>query len=119
MKETMRSRMQSSIATVSKEEWLAEGARLFGPNTDEWRFECPVCGNVAAIKDFRQYKDQGASPNSATCECIGRYTGAKGAFDPDHPKPCDYAGYGLFRISPVIVSNGDIEVHCFAFAVPE
>lgn len=86
-----------------------------------WRFVCPVCKNVAAIREFQHYKDKGADPNSATCECIGRYSGAVSGLD-GKKKPCDYAGYGLFRLSPVIVVREDgTETHCFAFdeSVPD
>lgn len=99
---------------MTKEEWLAEGSRRFGPNTDKWRFFCPICGNIAAIEDFIQYRKQGADPSSATCECIGRYTGAKGAREGE--KPCNYAGYGFFRLSPIIVDDAGKEIHSFAFA---
>jgi hypothetical protein len=120
----------SAQTRMTKEEWLAEGARRFGPDWGEWKFVCPICNNVAAIKDFEPYKDQGSSPNSATCECIGRYAGGVSAFGnirknrelvagvalTSEKKPCDYAGYGLFRLSPVMVIDGDREIHSFAFA---
>jgi hypothetical protein len=85
----------------------------------KFRFVCPICGNEAAVEDFRPYKDKGATSNSATCECIGRYAGAGPAFGDKRHKPCDYAGYGLFRLSPVRVKieSGE-EIHCFAFAEP-
>lgn len=81
-----------------------------------FRFVCPICGNEASVSDFMAYKNKGADPNSATCECIGRYAGAGPAFGDKPHKPCDYAGYGLFRLSPVRVMNNRKEVHCFAFA---
>jgi len=105
------------ITEMTKDEWFTEGKRLFGENWDDWRFVCPVCKHVAAIKDFRQYKDQGAGANSATCECIGRYTGAKDSVNGS--QPCDYAGYGLFRLSPVRVLDDGKTVHSFAFASEE
>ena len=105
--------------TMTKEEWLAKGRELFGENFEEWKFICPGCGHVQTIADFRQYKDQGATPNSATCECIGRYAGGKSWTDKNPRKtggPCDYAGYGLLRISPVHVVDGGKKTHSFAFA---
>jgi hypothetical protein len=99
---------------MTKEEWLERGKVLFGEDFYEWRFVCPICGNVAAVKDYKPYKDKGAHANSATCECIGRYTGAQSSFD--GTKPCNYAGYGLFRLSPVIVLDDGKEIHSFAFA---
>lgn len=106
--------------TYTTEEWRAEGERRFGKNMMDWRFVCPICGNVASCEEFRQFESRGATPNSATCECIGRYTGGVGAFDDRKvgQKPCNYAGYGLFRLSPVRVIQEGKEIHTFAFAEP-
>ena len=105
--------------TITKDEWLAKGKELFGDDYFKWRFVCPGCGHIQAVEDFRQYKDQGAGPNSATCECIGRYSDGK-SWTNDNPRknggPCDYAGYGLLRISPVTVMDGEKVIRSFAFA---
>ncbi len=106
------------IRHYTEDQWRAKGERLFGADMMKWRFVCPICGNVASCEEFRQYADKGATPNSATCECIGRYTGAKDSFD-KKTKPCNYAGYGLFRLSPIRIDCGDVETHCFAFAEPD
>ncbi len=114
------------MKTLSEKEWIALGESLFGKDMNNWKFKCPVCGNVATPEDFRKFKDQGADPNSATCECIGRYLPKeqRGGFCSDHAntkikQPCDYAGYGLFRLSPVEVVREDGRIHCFAFAGDE
>jgi len=111
------------MKTMLEKDWLAEGQRLFGADIMQWKFVCPVCKNVATPEDFRKFKAQGANPNSATQECIGRYLprDKRGGFSDQHanPKiksPCDYAGYGLFRLSPVEVVRADGTFHCFAFA---
>ena len=106
-----------AIVKMTKEAWLTKGKELFGPDMTIWEFVCPGCGHIQKVEDFRQFKDRGASPDSAYCECIGRYSGGKSwANDKaSKPGPCDYAGYGLLRISPVIVIDGDKEIHCFAF----
>lgn len=99
--------------------WLAEGKRRFGDDFMVWRFVCPVCKHVASVADF---KAAGApEADLATKECIGRYRKERA-----HPfgegkdkvaQPCDYAGYGLFRLSPVRVKQPDgRETHAFAFA---
>jgi hypothetical protein len=106
-----------TITKYALAEWRAEGERRFGPDYNLWKFVCPSCGNVASVGDFREHAKTGASPNSATEVCIGRYTGASGAFDPAKHRPCNYAGFGLFRLSPVRVIHEDgHESHCFAFA---
>ena len=99
------------------EEWQAEAERRFGTDQTKWRFVCPACGHVAAVEDFRPFKDRGASADSARCECLGRYTRPDAHFG-TKPGPCNYAGYGLFRLSPVLVVSGGEEVHSFAFADP-
>ena len=81
----------------TRDQWVAEGERLFGSlneNFMRWRFKCPKCGNVATVAEF---KDVGAkSPDDATKNCIGRYTREKG---------CDWASYGLFDICTVHVDG--------------
>ena len=81
---------------MTRDEWLAEGERLFGKDVEKWRVRCPMCGKVSTVKEF---KDAGASgPDCAFVECIGRYTG-KGT-PPEKPdgKGCNWAAYGLFGI---------------------
>jgi hypothetical protein len=112
----------ATITHMTYAEWQAEGVRRFGEDPMEWQFVCPVCKNVAKMGDFEQYADQGATPNSATCQCIGRYQKeSRDAFNEQKksaPKqPCNYAGYGLFALSPLRVTTEEgKEVHCFAFA---
>lgn len=99
---------------MTYQQWHEEGNRRFGPEFANWKFVCPGCSNVAAVGEFEPFKDKGATPNSATCECIGRYTGGDWG---KNTKPCNYAGYGLFRISPVkVLSPEGTPVNCFAFA---
>ncbi len=110
----------SEITQYTHEEWTAEANRRFGTDPFEWKFVCPSCGNVATSNDFLPFKDVGATTESVTSQCIGRFTGAQGAFDPATFKPCNYAGFGLIRLSPVrIITDGGREIHCFAFAEPE
>lgn len=99
-------------------EWEAEGQALFGEDKLLWRFVCPVCGHAQRPIDFLPHKDRGAKPDSAHQECIGRYTGGRSAFYADPGAgPCDYAGYGLFRLSPIVVVLDDgKEVMAFDFS---
>lgn len=103
---------------ASSEEWIAEGKRRFGDFMN-FAFVCPICGNIAKVSDFRPFKDRGATTNSATNECIGRYTLTKeqGRLRKPGERPCNYAGYGLFRLSPVRVTlEPGKDIHSFAFA---
>lgn len=100
---------------MTVDEWLAKGNELFGPEMDTWKFRCPICGNVASVHDFQQYKDKGATPESAATECIGRYSGGRSAFGGRGDGPCDYAAYGFFKLSYRIVVHEDGEQHVFPF----
>jgi hypothetical protein len=107
---------------VSEAEWQAEGERLYGPDVMKWRFRCPVCGNVASVEDFCQFKAQGATPDCAYQECIGRWLPdcasnlhVKPARD-GSKAPCDYCAYGLFRLGNVVTLESGKETHVFPFA---
>lgn len=105
--------------------WRAKGEFLFGNDMMTWRFICPVCGNIQSPEDFRKFKSAGATPESALKECIGRYLNRKrkaiGYNDEHAPEaPCDYAAYGLFRLSPLVVTFEDgSHCDCFDFAVEQ
>jgi len=112
----MTTTLPDTTPIMTYEEWMAEGRRRFGKEFKDWKFECPVCGNIATVSDYQKYADHGADPNSATCECIGRYQGIRG-FQKKGEGPCDYASYGLFRIPGVIVKMEDgKDIIAFAFA---
>lgn len=105
---------------MTKAEWFAEGEKRFGPDYLNWKFVCPICGNVAKVSD---YKDAGAKdPNSAYEQCIGRFLPKSDSFrafpsgNEKRGKPCDYAVYGLFRIPGVIVIDEGKELLAFDFA---
>jgi hypothetical protein len=114
-------KLPDTTPIMTHAEWEAEGKRRFGPDCFNWKFKCPICGNVAAVSDFHQYKDIGATPNSAVEVCIGRYTRSKfkafGSSTAERGAPCDYALFGLFRLPGVIVLMPDGEKRmAFAFA---
>jgi hypothetical protein len=106
--------------------WHEQGTALFGENEYLWRFVCPVCGHVQTPQDFVPFSKVGATAESVRKECLGRYKQpAKKAFPPEGYKapvdhPCDYASYGLFNVSPVLVLLPDgQQISAFAFAPPE
>lgn len=107
------------IVYNSVEEWLAEGERLFGPDRMNWKFVCPMCGNVQSVQEFKQLAEEGhrVTPDSARFNCIGRYKGGRSAFldDGKDGPPCDYTTGGLFNVSPVKVAAPDGEHWAFDF----
>lgn len=96
---------------MTKKEWFAKGTALFGPDVLKWKFVCPACGNVQTPEEFRQYADEGAKPDDARFNCIGRYDGHMHV-DMGAGKPCNYTGGGLFGLNPVMV---DGRYQCFSF----
>jgi hypothetical protein len=77
-----------------------------------WRFECPSCGHVASVKDW---KSVGATEGEVAFSCVGRHIqGSKKMCE--RPGPCNYAGGGLIGLNPVSVYVGDGKVtRVFAF----
>lgn len=111
----------SETPRMTRAEWLAEGERRFGKDMLKWQFVCPICKGIQTPEDFRQYKDRGATPDSAYFNCIGRYQPdtpkALGDSKPTPETRCDYTLGGLIRLSGVIVTDDEgKEHHCFAFA---
>jgi hypothetical protein len=109
-----------SEASITKQEWEAKGKSLFGDDIMRWKFKCPVCKHVQCPEDFRIHKEQGATPDSALKECLGRYKkGSYKAFGENKkstPKqPCDYAAYGLFRLGEVVKMENGKETNIFPF----
>lgn len=109
------------VIEITKDEWIKKGESLFGKDFMEWRFVCPSCGHVQAVKDFKKYKDHGVTPDTATYNCIGRYDGHIHVNLWTKPGPCNYTSGGLFNLCPVVVIIDDDSnesgkrIPCFAF----
>lgn len=96
----------------SVEEWRAEAERRFGSCPSKWTFMCPVCGHVQKVADFQEFKDQGATLESALKSCLGRYLPVdkhREAFGKRNKpsQPCNYAAWGLFCVCTVFVKYGE------------
>lgn len=96
---------------VSRAEWEAEGARLFGADKSKWAFRCPACGNVMSIeRAMAECPEVKGKMWSVFQECIGRYTKNMG---------CDWCSYGLFHGPRSVVKPENNEVvFVFDFAAP-
>lgn len=102
---------------MTVKEWQDEAVRLFGKDSDHWRFVCPVCKYEATVEDYRK---AGASEDAIGFSCVGRWSGGRDAFGEKGPGPCNYAGGGLFRLNPVkIVDEQGKEHDMMAFAKQE
>ena len=99
-------------------DWEAEGTRRFGVDRLRWRFLCPACGHSQAVEDFRPFKSEGVTADTARFNCIGRYVGPKRkAFGGTGPGPCDFTGGGLLDIRPWMVVDSEGKPHrSFAFS---
>ena len=100
---------------INHADWKAEAIKLYGEDSSQWEFRCPVCGHVTKVKDWQ---DAGAPEGQVAFSCVGRHIdGARGAFDGTGPGPCNYAGGGLFQMNPVTVVQEDgHETRAFEFA---
>lgn len=105
--------------------WLEKAIKLYGENAGVWKFKCPCCETVQTAMDFvnagLSKKDAGTS---IAKECIGRYLPKKQKAISEKKiikgEPCDYAGYGLFRLNPIEIEMDDGRMqYAFAFADEE
>jgi hypothetical protein len=102
------------IREISEEAWRAEAIAKFGPDPLDWKFVCPACGHIAAVRDWQNL---GATEGMVAFSCVGRHMDARrDAFVGTGPGPCNYAGGGLFRINPVKVGDRDSRIFEFADA---
>ena len=101
---------------MTKDEWMSTGKKLYGDDFMEWKFKCPSCGHIQTVKDFKQFKDKGATPDTARFNCIGRYDGHGDVVLGTKPGPCNYTAGGLLNLNPIKITDGDKEYTSFAFA---
>jgi hypothetical protein len=106
----------NEIINLTLEEWEAKGQKLFGKDKMQWKFICPVCGNVQSVMDFKKYKDKGATPSDAYFNCIGRFNGSRNTIM-DKKSPCDYTTGGLFNLSPICIEKDGEKVWAFDFYI--
>lgn len=105
------------MKTLTLDQWLQEAERRFGPKQLLWKFKCPACGHVQCAEDFRPYKFQGATSDSAHAVCIGRFGSIRREAFGAGEGPCNYTGSGLFDLRPVTVLMPDgKQVKSFDFA---
>ena len=109
-------------------EWLEKAKKLYGENPGDWKFKCPICHTIQTAKDF---VNAGLSKEEASTsiaqECIGRYLPEKQKAFGDRKKdkfvkgvPCNYAGYGLFKLNPIeIIMDDGTKYQAFDFADKE
>jgi hypothetical protein len=104
----MGSTLASKVRKLTQAELAAEAQERFGDDPIAWAFECPSCGDVATLKDFR---DAGPGASLVGQECIGRHLGA--LKKPYSGRGCDWAAYGLFRgpWEVVLPAEGDKPEH--------
>ncbi len=102
-----------SARTLTQTELLAEAKERFGDDVLNIAFQCPVCGDVAKIGDFK-HEDRGRAGQ----ECIGRSLGALLVRPPAkwEGRGCDWAAYGLFSGPWTVVFPDGHEVSSFPLA---
>lgn len=77
----------SQHRTLTQDELMAEARKRFGQDSLDIAFQCPNCGDVAAVREFPE-EERGRAGQ----ECIGRYLGALGG---GTERGCDFVAYGL------------------------
>lgn len=97
---------------LTQEQLLDEAASRFGPDPMNIAFQCPVCGDIARIREFPS-----DAFGKAGQECIGR---SLGALEEDYQgRGCDWAAYGLIPGPWTVVMLDGKEIRSFELAPAE
>lgn len=110
--------------TISKQQWLDTGYKLFGDDTYEWKFKCPACGHIQCADDFADFQDDGAKPDDAFKVCIGKFKKVaqrSGGLQPtsNGDRSCTYSADSLIDLCPLRVEGSSGLFSAFAFAGKE
>ena len=103
----MNQKILPPTRNITKDEWIAEGTRLFGDDMTQWKFVCPNCGGVQTGQDFR---DRGIEPKGKVYfSCIGRFYSYGETGTISNPvSPCDYTLGGLVVFSSKFVEGSPV-----------
>lgn len=94
---------------VTYKEWKGMGEKLYGNDMRNWKFKCPVCGNVQTIQEFIDLKIKHPE-RYVYYSCIGRWIEDRG---------CNWTLGGLFQVHKieVIADGGNFPVFEFADSI--
>ena len=97
-----------TMRTLTHNEWLARGRKLYGDDSRKWQFRCVICGNVQSHESVtaRNPKIRDTS-NWIYFACEGRHTEGIG---------CDWTLGGLLKAHKLEVNDDGERVPCFEFA---
>ena len=104
------------MKTMTREDWIAGGKKLYGDDMKRWKFRCPNCNHVQCGQDFIDLNIEN-SERYVYFTCIGRFIeGNKGEIGNDIA-PCNYTNGGLFNFAKLQITDGNKEpVFVFEFS---
>ena len=107
----------SAYKVMEYHEWLNEGKNRFGEDFLDWKFQCPMCGHISSIREFKE-----AGADNLVCayqECIGRYMG-KGSPKEGDSSGCNWTAYGSFEITNgkgiIVIGKDGLGIKIYDFA---
>lgn len=100
--------MSEERPKIKLADWHKLASDKFGNDARHWKFICPICKTPQTAQDFiNAGVPEADAKTSIAVECIGRWLpNSEKAFGEKKRKkgvPCNYAGYGLFKLNPVPV----------------
>ncbi len=102
-----------NVRTLTQAELLAEAKERFGDDVLNIAFQCPICGDVATIREFTP-----DNRGRAGQECIGRSLGALSVEPPAKwdGRGCTFVAYGLIPGPWTVVMDDGHEIRSFPLA---
>jgi hypothetical protein len=87
---------------LTQAELALEARARFGQDVLHWAYECPICGDIATVREFPP-----ESRLRSGVECIGRYVPGRG---------CKYTAHGLIPGPWTVTFPEGDSTHCFPLA---
>ena len=85
---------------ISKDDWLKKAKELYGDNTEEWVFKCPMCGREQSGKTIReQMKNKVKSKRYGLLKKGDEIFPECACYSPG----CNYAANGLFTTGILVI----------------
>lgn len=99
---------------LTREEWVREGVRLFGPNKLDWIFRCPACGQLQSCSDFMRHKVDFQGRVFQNCLSIYLHS-----VQDSGRRPCRFRLVRPRSVPTLYVQYRDMEVPVFEFYDPK
>lgn len=90
------------MVEITKQEWLANGEKLYGRDTESWEFRCIICNRVQSARSIREEQKKGIkSLRFGLMKKGDAFVPECDCYSPD----CDYIANGLITTDILVIKD--------------